>query len=307
MGYDYQCPDDSLIITHASAFHYHPAFQLTAAVDTDNEKRVQFERKFRGRAYSSVTELFLDNSPDVVAIAVPTAYHHSTFMETIQHDIDAVLLEKPISDRLDRATEMVEEARKRGIAVLVNYMRRSEPGLRKVKQMIDSGRLGEIFKGVVWYSKGILNNGSHFVDLLQFLFGNPEEVKVVKPGRKWQGSDPEPDVLMRFNSGDIYLLAGKEEYYSIAEMEIYGTEGKLLYKDGGNMIELYSRVNDPVYPGYTVLTGEPLVIPNELKKSQYHVLNNLSDFLAGRVERLDSDGESALSTLKLVDQIKMQL
>lgn len=307
MGYDYQCPDDSLIITHASAFHYHPAFELTGAVDTDKEKRMRFEKKFQRQAYASVKELFLSDSPQVIAISVPTQHHHSTFMETIQHNLDAVIIEKPISDRLDHAAQMVEKAREEGIAVLINYMRRFEPGLRKVKQMIASGKLGDIDKGVVWYSKGILNNGSHFIDLLQFLFGNPEEVKVIRKGRSWQGVDPEPDVLLRFNQGEIYLLAGKEEHYSIAEMEIYGTEGRLLYKNGGNTIEFYPCVKDPIYPGYRVISDEATVIPSELRKSQYHVLNSLSDFLEGKVERLASDGDSALNTLKLVDQIRMQL
>ena len=41
-GYDYDHPDDSLILTHATGFAYHEAYELVAAVDPDPFQRERF-------------------------------------------------------------------------------------------------------------------------------------------------------------------------------------------------------------------------------------------------------------------------
>lgn len=306
MGYDYECPDDSLIITHASAFHYHPGFELIGAVDNDGDKRKRFEKKYQKNAYSSIEDLFSKHSPKVVSIAVPTEFHYYSFKKIIQYNISAIVLEKPIADNIEDGEEIVNEAERKNIPVLVNYMRRFEPGVQRIKRFIDLNEIGGIFKGVVFYSKGILNNGSHFIDMLTLLLGKPVEVKVLCKGRIWNQKDPEPDILLKFKNAEIYFLACKEEFYSIAEMELYGTKGKLLYKNGGSNIEYYKSITDPIYPDYTILSKEPSIIHSELNKSQYYVLNNLKNYLDGKVSQLNSNGKTAIQTLNIVDEIIRQ-
>jgi len=81
----------------------------------------------------------------------------------------------------------------------------------------DNGwRLREIYKGVVWYGKGMRNNGSHFVDLMRFLLGEASDPRLLCEGRAWNGTDPEPDVKARFGGADVHFLAAREECFTIA-------------------------------------------------------------------------------------------
>jgi hypothetical protein len=95
----------------------------------------------------------------------------------------------------------------------VNYMRRFEPGAASLKKRIESGEFGSIFKGVAWYSKGIMNNGSHFIDLLRFWLGEVTGVDVIRPGRLWNGTDPEPDVCLHFNQPPCISLPARKSIF----------------------------------------------------------------------------------------------
>src|SRR2546428_243397 len=77
-----------------------------------------------------------------------------------------------------------------------------------------SGEIALPVKGVVWYSKGLFNNGSHFINLLQDWLGDVREVRVIESGRWWGGLDPEPDLLVSFAHGSVCVLAAREEHFS---------------------------------------------------------------------------------------------
>ena len=82
-------------------------------------------------------------------------------------------------------------------------MRRADPAILNLKHRIHTGQIKAPYKLVAWYSKGLIHNGSHFIDLFNFLFGAPTSFKVVNPGLKI-GKDAEPDFLLEFNSIVIF-------------------------------------------------------------------------------------------------------
>jgi predicted dehydrogenase len=301
MEYDYGCMDDSHILTHASAFAYHEGFELVAGVDPDLVQRRRFEAKYNRPAYADLSSLWLAQSPEVYAIAVRTAEHWRVWRAIIDRGPIAVLCEKPMTGSLSDGRAMVEGAAASKCKLAVNYMRRCEPGVAEIRQAIKSGIIGNIIKGVVWYSKGIKNNGSHFIDLLRYLFGEISDLEVLRNGRFWEGSDPEPDVCLYFGDAPIYFLAGREECYSIAEMEIYGTKAKIDYREGGRMIEIRSAIVDPVFPGYMVLEDRKQ-IPSYIDKYQWFVQDNLYRHLCSG-NALSLNGEDSLGTLEILERI----
>jgi predicted dehydrogenase len=303
MGYDYDRARDGCVLTHASAFSRHTGFDLVGAVDTDPKKRKAFEKKYRRRAYSTIGELMNSADPQVVSIAVPTAVHCRAFMETVAFGPKAIICEKPIAENSAQARRMLCKAKVAHSAVLVNYMRRFEPGVNELKKMIQSSRYGEIYKGTVWYSKGILHNGSHFIDLMRYLLGEVTLIQLIDPGRKWLGCDPEPDVAITFGRAEIVFLSGREEHFSLAEIELVGTKGKIRYGREGNLIESFNFLPDRTFPGYRVLSEKPEIIRSDLKCAQLYVLDNLLAYLKGETKALLSSGATALGTLVAVEKI----
>lgn len=299
-GFDYEQPDDSVIATHASAFNYHPGFELLAGVDPDPVQRKRFETKYGRPAYTDIRVMAECHRPDVVSIAVPVNQHLQAFQEIIHYGPKAVICEKPIAPTAEEGRLMQSIANDHQCALLINYMRRFEPGSIALKQIIQEGGVGEIFKGVVWYSKGFLNNGTHFIDLLRYWLGDVIGVEVLAKGRLWDGRDPEYDVCLYFEGAAVYVLAGRAEYCSIGEIDLFGSGGRIRYTESGKRIEVYKTVPDPVFEGYTILGREPQVIPTDLKRYQWHVLEGLYRHLVCQMP-LASDGGTATKTMEVFE------
>lgn len=301
-GYDYRRRGFGQVLTHASAFTAHPGFTLVAGVDPRRTERQRFERKFKYPAYASVADLFRVHRPEVIAIGVPTAKHYSTFREIMAGSPRAVICEKPIAATLAEATAMTRLATRHRCALLVNYMRRYEPGVLALRDALRQNQFGEIYKGVVWYSKGLLNNGSHFIDLLQFLLGDAGSFEVIRHGRKWNRLDPEPDLTIRFGKCTVQFIAVREECFSMAQVELIGTAGHIIYADSGRRIETREAVPDTTFPGYRGLAPTARTIVNDFDRYQWWVADHLYRHLT-RGRPLYSDGNSATKTLALTENI----
>ncbi|MDD5171011.1 MAG: Gfo/Idh/MocA family oxidoreductase, partial [Syntrophales bacterium] len=235
-GYDYDQQSDQVIVTHAAAYAKHPGYQLVAAVDPDPSQRSRFESKFDRPAYADLNSMMNHQQPDVLSLAVPAESHPAVFKDMIRYHPRAILCEKPIALTSEEGRQMQFLAEKKGFTLVVNYMRRFEPGAVALGRIVRTKEIGTIFKGVAWYSKGLYNNGSHFIDLLRFWLGEVTCVEVMRRGRLWNETDPEPDVCLHFDGIPVYLLAGREEHFSIGGIDLYATAGMVQYADSGHRI-----------------------------------------------------------------------
>ena len=81
--------------------------------------------------------------PDGVVIATPNQLHVQNGLVAVQAGIP-MLLEKPVSDDVDSALQLVEAAEKAGVRILVGHHRRHSPLTQKAREIVQSGRLGRI-------------------------------------------------------------------------------------------------------------------------------------------------------------------
>lgn len=299
--YDYASHDDSFIVTHAHAFSRHPGFELVGGVDPRAAQRRKFTKKFNAPAFTSLSALLRHTSPTVFALAVPTPQHAHVARDVLTAHPHLLLCEKPLAATVGDARWLVRAATQKKCSLAVNYMRRFEPGVNKLKKMLATDSFGTIYKGTVWYGNGLRNNGSHFIDLLTWLLGPVKEVSLIAPGRVYRG-DPEPDVLITYASAAIACLAICEEHFTLSGFELVGTKGTIRYSERGTRIETRQVVPDPQFPGYSVLQAQPQLVPNDLLRCQWHVVDSLYRHLK-RGTPLPSTGGSALKTLAVVESI----
>ena len=303
-GYDYTNNDESVILTHASALKYHNGFDLISAVDSDLEQCVRFNKKFSRPAYRSIKELYSECQPDVVSISVPINDHFEVFKEVVSYGPKAIILEKPVASSIKEALQMVKIAKEANCIVSVNYIRRFNPAIVELKKMIDQGKFGEIYKGVVWYSKGFINNGSHFIDLLRWFFGEISSVNVIKNGRKWDNKDPEPDLCVCFGDTEIYMLAGREEKYYMGSFDMVSSGGAVTYIDGQD-IEIQYAQDDPLYPKYKSLS-KISKIANPSERNIWYLYENLVNHFESSAS-IPSNLDTATATLSSVMEIIYKL
>jgi predicted dehydrogenase len=303
MGYDLGGSDRSQVRTHARAFRSNPAFELLAGVDPDPTRQGLFETNYEAPAYGSVEAALVEHNPAVVVIACPTPAHVEVLNRVLSNaQPRAVLCEKPLAYDLTGAQSMVRACQERGVALYVNYMRRADPAVTAVKQMIESGEITGPLKAVLWYSKGLIHNGSHFVDLVRHWLGEVRSVDLMSGGRRWEGRDPEPDFLLECARGAVYGLAAREECFSHYTLEIVAQNGRLRYERGGDQVEWQGVVDDPGSPGYQVLAAAPRRLASDMSRSQLNVTGQLARALAGEHTTL-CGGSDALQTLQDIHRV----
>lgn len=303
MEYDIDIPSNEAVFTHAKAFSVHQDFELLGAVDPSTEKRSRFTKKYNKPAFLNLAEAFLHTDPQIIVIASPTVYHKAILEEALELCKPiAIICEKPLSYDITEARSMIELCEQKDVKLFVNYMRRSDPGVNEVKERINKGLIAGPFKGVAWYSKGFLHNGSHFFNLLEFWLGAYQRSTIVSVGRLWQNQDPEPDIFVEFELGSITFLAAWEESFSHYTIELLSRSGRLRYEKGGELITWQGTHADPSFPGYTVLKDLPEIIPNSMDRYQWHVAEQLSRALSGKTASICS-GREALTTLEYMNQI----
>jgi predicted dehydrogenase len=303
MGYDLGFPSADHVCTHARAFRQHTSFGPVAGVDPDANRQRLFDAEYGGPSYGSVRAALEAHQPSVVVIASPTATHPGILNEVLEYSRpQLVLCEKPLATDPLTAGGMVELCRSRGVALYVNYMRRADPGAIAVRDMIRSGDIRAPIKGVVWYSKGLIHNGSHFVDLMRYWMGSVQFARLDRCGRRWEDRDPEPDFTLDHAQSSSVFLAANEECFSHYTVELVARNGRLRYEEGGARVEWQGVVDDPGFAGYRVLDRHPRVLPADMMRSQLNVVKQLARALQGQTSILCS-GLDALETLRDVYRV----
>jgi predicted dehydrogenase len=303
MGYDLSLSPENCVYSHARALSLHPAFILVGAVDPSAQARNTFQEVYRVPAYEGLEKALEQHNPDLIVIASPTTMHHESVLMLLNScRPKAILCEKPLSYSLDESSKMLSLCAEKKVGLYVNYMRRSEPGAMEVKRRIDDGEIAGPVKGVAWYSKGFLHNGSHFFNLLQYWLGDAKGFDLVDPGRALADGDAEPDVRVAFEKGDIMFLSAKDENFSHNAIELVAANGRLRYENGGRRIEWNPAGADENLKGYTFLATKPEVIPSRLNHYQWHVTEQLASALKGGQAHL-CDGSQALRTLEAMHLI----
>ncbi|MGB9965635.1 D-xylose 1-dehydrogenase Gfo6 [Halobacterium hubeiense] len=79
---------------------------------------------------------------DAVYVATPNAYHLE-YVQTAAELGKAVLCEKPMESTVERAERMVEVADDTGIPLMVAYRMHTEPAVRRARELVAGGTIGE--------------------------------------------------------------------------------------------------------------------------------------------------------------------
>ena len=306
MDYDYDDSSGGLIATHVKSLVLHPNFELVGAVDTDSDRRSRFNKKYNISAYERIEDLPKKSKIDLVVIATNTKDHFDSFIKIIENfNPRLILCEKPLSSNIQESRKMIDLAISANISLAVNYIRQYDPGIKRLIDIINDGGLGFPLKSCVWYRKGVYNNGSHMISLISRIFGRALDVDIITRGRMFDGWDPEPDFKIKFDKGEVVFLSGNEEDFSYNQMEIYGPKGKVLLDKDGNAF-LWKVESDQVFGDYKVLELKPETIQTDMRRYQYNVLENISNFFINKSE-IDCQGVGSLATMEILNLITKKL
>jgi predicted dehydrogenase len=130
---------------HAEKYAKSDGVELVGVVDIDTPRAKEISKRYRTQPFSHHADLF--NKVQAVSIAVPTPFHYSMTKDFFLQGID-VLLEKPISNTLEEADELIELAQSKGLILQIGHLERFNgalsglPGRVNDPRFIESHRLG---------------------------------------------------------------------------------------------------------------------------------------------------------------------
>jgi predicted dehydrogenase len=305
MGYDLDSPtSDHKVRTHAKAFSQHEGFTLVGAVDPDESLREAFTLHYRLPAFESVFEALEEVNPEIAVIATPTDTHQRVLNQVLTaKSIAAVLCEKPLAPSSQEAMEMRNHAETRGVRLFVNYIRRSTPGAALIREALHSGRIPGPFRGVAVYSNGLLHNGTHAIDLLQYWFGEP--LKVGRLGGDDPGLSPlySPDAILRYEHAEIYLMGRTSGSLELNMVQLAGPNDALAFGALGSFfIEVTGEFSESLKELYERRSVESRLIPIGLEDYQHHAANALFKALNHGDVQLTTASEAVLN-LQVIETI----
>ena len=170
--------------------------ELIGVADVITEKAVEFAKKYNTKAYSSPDEALTDPEIDAVCVCTPSGFHPDIAIKVIETN-KHVLIEKPLAITTSDCDRVIEAADKADVCAGVICQYRVAPSIRKVKEIISEGRLGEIvsaelnmayFRSQEYYDSAkwrgtlkldggcLMNQGIHGVDALLYLMGDYKSV-----------------------------------------------------------------------------------------------------------------------------------
>jgi predicted dehydrogenase len=219
---------------HASRLSEMPDVQLTCFCDVIKERAEGFANKYGGRAYVDFHDMLTKEPLDSVYVCLPP-FAHSDEVEIAAERGVHVFIEKPIALDMKTAGRMAEAARKHGIKTQVGYLSRFGAAVERAKELIDSGKAGDIglvlgryfcnFIGGDWWrdksrSGGqLVEQSTHLYDVVRYLCGDVERVYTEMGLMFWKGapgmtSEDTSATVLRFKSGAMGAIVATTWAYS---------------------------------------------------------------------------------------------
>lgn len=298
LNYDIQKNHNQYIQTHSRAFFLNSGFDLQGGVDIKSKARNTFTKNYNVKSYNTIEEALNEIKPDLVVLSVPTSSQLKVIKEILKFlTPKAILCEKPMGVNLQEGMKILDICKKNNVNLYVNYIRRCLPESKKIKRQIDKRIIKVPIKSIVWYSKGISHNGSHFINLMEYWFGKCLDVKVINQGRKFKDFGFEPLVRLKFKNSEVVMISAWEEYFSHYTIEIVSSSGRLYWGNSG--LEWTGVNKSKNFTGNTYLSNKTKFTNDVGNKYQMHVADELYLAMLGKQSSICS-GEQALQTLKTI-------
>ena len=241
---------------------------LTAVCDVVPEVALRGGEKACVPAFVDYKEMIDSGLIDAVLIAVPHYWHAPIAIYAARRKVH-VLSEKPLSSTVGHARAVVAECKRNKVALAGVLQHRTRGVMIKMKQMVDSGKIGEVFRvhmmcsnwfrPQAYYDSGawrgtwdgegggvLINQAPHHLDLFQWIgLGLPQRVMGMLDTREHRIEvEDTANFLCDYGHGRVgYLYATTAEQPGLEQFMISGDRG-LLYWDGTKLT--FGKMKMPV-------------------------------------------------------------
>lgn len=259
---------------HSRIYQSDPLAELVGVCDKNPERAAQAGQQFAVPHFTEAASLFSQLQPDVVSIATGGYEYSSDHYEPTMQALESgchVLCEKPISNDINQAREMVALAQQKKRCFAIDFNHRFTPAAYAAKRWLDEERLGELLfcNMALWigrfgpmesvnYHLKALN--PHSVNMMMWFCGPIEAVQcfaLQAAGRNFWST---ASFNMKFENGAVGHLTSSYDIargHPMERCEVAGTKGRFVVDDMWREATLFPAgelekrvVTNPVFGGF---------------------------------------------------------
>ncbi len=300
---------------HADLYKTDGLAELVGVCDRDGERVRRAGERLNVPVFTDAAAMLSALAPDVCSVATGGYEYSSDHYEPAMQAIRAgchVLCEKPISNEIERAAEMVEAARQARRCFGIDFNHRFTPAARIARTWMDEGRLGDLlfvnvalwigrpghFDSPYFHLKAL---NPHSIDLIRHFCGDIAEVQcfaMKAPGRTLWSTASFNFKLANGMVGHLTSSYDIERGHPMERCEVAGVRGRLVIDDMWREATLYPAgdstkavYTNPVFGGYRDF--------NDTFRERIHCfLQQVTD--GASPEEIDGSGADGLAAQKVI-------
>jgi predicted dehydrogenase len=267
---------------HARALGTLAESEFVAACDADPARAGATADRFGGRPFTDLATMLRQAAPEAVCVCTPHPLHAEPAVLAAEAGAH-VLVEKPMAASLADCDAMLAAARRTGVRLGVVSQRRWSEPVRRMRQAIDAGKIGQPVLGVVamfnwrdeayyrsdpwrgkWDAEGggvLVNQAPHQLDLLQWFMGEVDEVSGLWANLNHPGIEVEDTALaiLRFKSGGVGSVVASlsQKPGLFTRVHVHGSTGAGVGVETDRGASFVAGVSSIVEPPLTELWNVP--------------------------------------------------
>lgn len=308
--------------SHAHAYkQLEDVMRLTAVCDIVPE-RMENAASLLGVDVAVTDYRDLLDHVDAVLIALPHDLHFEVGMTCLKAG-KHVLMEKPMCNTEEECITLIRTAEQEKRVLMTAYPIRWIPLIAKMKEIIDSGKVGELFQFSIWteqYTKPeegswirsadrlgggqFFSHGCHYIDLMLWFMGKPVRGMHMGTnfGTPWMEAEGTSNVVIEFENGALgyhmgtWGARGTRLGYSF---HAHCTKGMLEVKAKDEKLYFHNRIKEERADFETSSEVEVLMeMPNMGKFTHFEIRHFLECIATGK--KPVTDGPTSLQGLRVI-------
>ena len=277
------------------------------------EKAEAFARQWNiKQAYGSYAELIADPAVDLVYVATPHSHHYDVTREALLAD-KPCLVEKAFMANARQTEEILALAHERQVFLAEAIWTRYQPVVETVRQLIDSGRIGEprMVTATLGYSMGnkarimrpdlcggaLLDLGVYALNFVRMFF--PADIVSIDGTcvKSDTGMDLTNTMTLILADGMLCNLQSSAQCVGDNIGVIAGTEGNLIIDNINNPQTITVNGPDRTYI-------ETIRVPQQITGYEYQFLACRQALMDGRLEPVEMPHAETLYIMQLMDGLR---
>lgn len=289
---------------------------LGGIVESDPKRLQELLEQYPVKGFSDVEAALKDNF-DGFTIAAPAPLHYEIAKCILQQG-KSVLVEKPMTLSAETSLELVELAKAKGVQLMVGHVLLFHPAFRKIKELIDSGKIGELYYlysnrlnlGTVRTEENVFwSFAPHDISVLNYFVGETPEGLGSK-GAKFLQKDVYDYTMTQLtypNNIHGHIFVSWLHPFKEHRVVVIGSKGMITFEDSSpeKEIKFYNKHIE-------FEQGIPIKVENPTEIIPYDKRQPLTEELKYFVENLDkkieiADGQSGYEVVKVLEKAQQLL